>query len=101
MLNVAGKDASKQFEAFHNVDKVLKKFGPQLLKGNVAGGGLIAMGTSKTSAYPVLLTFGFASVTNPQAPSSKRPTTSFKLFSALESLSIEKEPDFVFSRLML
>jgi cytochrome b involved in lipid metabolism len=38
LINVAGKDASKQFEAFHNVEKVLKKFGPQLLKGDVAGG---------------------------------------------------------------
>ncbi|KAI9015901.1 putative cytochrome b5 [Hyaloraphidium curvatum] len=37
LINVAGKDASKQFEAFHNVEKVLKKFGPQLLKGKVKG----------------------------------------------------------------
>ncbi|KAJ3131788.1 hypothetical protein HK101_004679, partial [Irineochytrium annulatum] len=36
LLKVAGQDASKQFDQFHNAS-VLEKYGPQLYKGDVAG----------------------------------------------------------------
>ncbi|KAI9340678.1 acyl-CoA dehydrogenase/oxidase [Zopfochytrium polystomum] len=36
LLKVAGQDASKQFDQFHN-KAVLDKFGPKLLKGELAG----------------------------------------------------------------
>ncbi|KAJ3289504.1 hypothetical protein HDU76_007521, partial [Blyttiomyces sp. JEL0837] len=38
LLKVAGQDASKQFDQFHNAG-VLEKFGPELYKGDVAGSG--------------------------------------------------------------
>ncbi|KAJ3107913.1 hypothetical protein HDU97_002845 [Phlyctochytrium planicorne] len=37
LVKVAGKDASKQFHNFHNAEQVLRKWGPQLLKGEVTG----------------------------------------------------------------
>ncbi|KAJ3158606.1 hypothetical protein HK101_001269 [Irineochytrium annulatum] len=40
LVKVAGKDASKQFHNFHNAAQVLKKWGPKLLKGDVAGAKL-------------------------------------------------------------
>ncbi|KAJ3099828.1 hypothetical protein HDU96_010549 [Phlyctochytrium bullatum] len=40
LLKVAGKDATKQFHQFHNAEQVLRKWGPQLLKGDVAGAKL-------------------------------------------------------------
>ncbi|KAJ3239141.1 hypothetical protein HDU81_006485 [Chytriomyces hyalinus] len=37
LVKVAGKDASKQFHQYHNAAQILRKFGPKLLKGEVAG----------------------------------------------------------------
>ncbi|KAJ3072873.1 hypothetical protein HDU98_002735 [Podochytrium sp. JEL0797] len=36
IVKLAGKDASKQFHMYHNAAQVLRKFGPKLLKGDVA-----------------------------------------------------------------
>ncbi|KAJ3410146.1 hypothetical protein HDV05_004050 [Chytridiales sp. JEL 0842] len=38
LVKFAGKDASKQFHQFHNAEQVLKKYGAQLLKGELAPG---------------------------------------------------------------
>ncbi|KAI8906266.1 cytochrome b5-like heme/steroid binding domain-containing protein [Gorgonomyces haynaldii] len=39
LLKVAGKDASKQFDQFHNAS-ILKKYGPKLEKGTLSGAKL-------------------------------------------------------------
>lgn len=35
MLKVAGKDATEEFNKFHNVVETLRKYGPQLYKGDI------------------------------------------------------------------
>ncbi|KXS19168.1 cytochrome b5 [Gonapodya prolifera JEL478] len=40
LLRVAGRDVSKEFDAFHNADKVLKEYGAKLLVGNLDGAKL-------------------------------------------------------------
>ncbi|KAI8619903.1 cytochrome b5-like heme/steroid binding domain-containing protein [Chytriomyces sp. MP71] len=37
LVKVAGKDATKQFHQYHGA-QVMRKFGPKLIKGELAGG---------------------------------------------------------------
>jgi len=39
IVNLAGKDATKQFEMFHNAQSVLQRFGAKLYVGDLAAGG--------------------------------------------------------------
>lgn len=39
MVKVAGKDATKEFNNFHNVEAVLRKYGEQLYAGEVSSAG--------------------------------------------------------------
>ncbi|KAJ3263814.1 hypothetical protein HDU77_009969 [Chytriomyces hyalinus] len=49
LLKVAGTDASKQFDQFHNA-AVLDKFGPDLLKGSIGGAAEVPAPVAETAA---------------------------------------------------
>ncbi len=38
IINLAGKDATNEFEKFHNVASVLKHYGPELYIGDLSSG---------------------------------------------------------------
>ncbi|KAI8906269.1 acyl-CoA dehydrogenase/oxidase [Gorgonomyces haynaldii] len=62
LLKVAGKDASKQFDQFHN-EGILKQWGPKLLKGDVGSGQqeqkeLVLEGVEEGEAFGDGIPFG-------------------------------------------
>jgi cytochrome b involved in lipid metabolism len=59
LLNVAGQDATKQFEGLHKPE-TLKKYGPSMLVGEIVGkhsvpsGSFVSQEKSETTAYQFL-----------------------------------------------
>jgi len=52
LLKVAGKDATKEFNNFHNVEQVLRKYGEQLYAGDLASAGASAPAPTKAPSAP-------------------------------------------------
>ena len=71
LVKVGGQDATKQFNNFHNVEAVLRKYGDQLYVGDLASAG--APASAPASAAPAKPASAPASIPTP-APAS-RPMT--------------------------
>ena len=52
MIKVAGTDASKQFDQFHN-KQILEQYGPKLLKGEIGSGKAAAVAVKEEVEEPL------------------------------------------------